>query len=115
MKEYLHTGCQRGSLNMWTVGLKHQKIPMCGDRRNVRIGGIGRMLMIELDIIDPKLDVNFQMKYQLIEPFRLFLIGLCFITDPLLLSRNLHNISNGVKINDGSLGKTCTQSEFILF
>lgn len=73
-KEYLHTGCKRGSLNLWTVGLKHEKIQICGDRHNVRIGGIGRILMIELNIIDPKLDVNFRMKYQLIQPFRLFSI-----------------------------------------
>ena len=72
MKEYLHTGCQRGSLNLWTVGFKHEKIQICGERWNVRIGGIGQILMIELNIADPKLDVNFRMKYQLIQPFRLF-------------------------------------------
>jgi len=69
-KEYLHTGCHRGSVNLWTVGLKHEKIEICGDRRNVRVGGIGKILMIELHINDPKLDVKFRMKYQLIELLR---------------------------------------------
>ncbi|CAF1119745.1 unnamed protein product [Rotaria sordida] len=67
IKEYLHIGCHRGSINLWTVGLKHEKIELCGDRHHVRIGGIGQMLMIELRIIDPKLDVYFLMKYQLIQ------------------------------------------------
>ncbi|CAF1198807.1 unnamed protein product [Rotaria sp. Silwood1] len=67
IKEYLHTGCHRGSINLWTVGLKHEKIEICGDRRHVRIGGIGQMLMIELRIIDPTLDVYFLMKYHLIQ------------------------------------------------
>ncbi|CAF1421392.1 unnamed protein product [Adineta steineri] len=66
-KEYLHTGCHRGSISLWTVGLQHEKIEICGDQRNIHIGGIGQILMIELRIIDSTLDVNFRMKYQLIE------------------------------------------------
>jgi len=80
MKEYLHTGCHRGSVNLWTVGLKHEKIEICGDRRNVRVGGIGQMLMIELRITDPKLDVKFRMKYQLIELLRTLLSLVCFFS-----------------------------------
>jgi hypothetical protein len=72
MKEYLHTGCNRGVVNLWTAGLKHEKIQICGDQRNVRVGGTGRILIIELRITDPKLDVNFLMKYQLIQIFRMF-------------------------------------------
>ncbi|CAF2501338.1 unnamed protein product [Rotaria sp. Silwood2] len=67
IKEYLHRGCHRGSINLWTIGLKHEKIEICGDRHHVRIGGIGQMLMIELRIIDPKLDVYFLMKYYVIQ------------------------------------------------
>ncbi|CAF1476061.1 unnamed protein product, partial [Adineta steineri] len=59
-KEYLHTGCHRGSISLWTVGLQHEKIEICGDQRNIHIGGIGQILMIELRIIDSTLDVNFQ-------------------------------------------------------
>jgi len=67
IKEYLHTGCRRASISLWTAGLKHEKLELCGDRRHVRIEGIGRILIIELKISDPKLNVNFLMKYQLIE------------------------------------------------
>ena len=115
MKEYLHVGCQRGSLNLWTVGLKHEKIQICGDRRNARIGGIGRMLMIELHITDPKLDVNFHMKYQLVEPFRLLLIIFDFMGDIFVLCRNLHYPSSCIKTIDHSVGKTCTKSKFVIF
>ncbi|CAF0807195.1 unnamed protein product [Adineta ricciae] len=65
MKEYFHTGCHRGSVNLWTIGLQHEKLEICGDRQNLRIGGIGRMLMIALHILDPSLEVDFQMKYYL--------------------------------------------------
>jgi hypothetical protein len=37
------------------------------------VGGIGQILMIELRITDPKLDVKFRMKYQLIELLRTLL------------------------------------------
>jgi hypothetical protein len=74
MKEYLHTGCRRGSVNLWTVGLKHEQIEICGDRRNVRVGGIGQILMVELRIIDSRLDVNFMMKYQLIQMKRILFL-----------------------------------------
>ena len=70
-REYFHRGCYRGSISLWTVGLKHEKIELCGNRYKVRVGGIGQMLMIELRIIDPKLDVKFYMKYQLIEVLRM--------------------------------------------
>ena len=70
MKEYMHIGCHRGSVSLWTVGLKHEKIELCGDRRNLRVGGIGQLLMIELRVIDPRLDVNFLMKYQLLQTAR---------------------------------------------
>jgi hypothetical protein len=74
MKEYLHTGCRRGSVNLWTVGLQHEKLEICGNRYNIRVGGIGQMLMIELRLTDPKLDVNFLMKYQLIQIPRMLLL-----------------------------------------
>lgn len=73
MKEYLHTGCRRGSINLWTVGLQHEKLELCGDRHNLRVGGIGQMLMIELRLTDTALDVNFLMKYQLIQISRTLL------------------------------------------
>ena len=55
------------------MGLKHEKLEICGYRRNVRVGGIGQMLMIELRIIDPKLDVYFLMKYHMIQILRISL------------------------------------------
>lgn len=115
MKEYLHVGCQRGSLNLWTIGFKHEKIQICGDRQNVRIGGIGRMLMIELYITDPKLDVNFRMQYQLVEPFRLFLIVFDLVKDTFVLSRNVYYTSSCTKTNYHSVGKTCSKSKFVIF
>jgi hypothetical protein len=66
IKEYLHAGCRRGSLNLWTIGLQHQKLQVCGHRYHVHVGGIGQVLMIELRISDPWLDVNFLMKYRLV-------------------------------------------------
>ncbi len=65
-------------MNLWTAGLKHEKIEICGNRWNVRVGGVGRILIIELRITDPKLDVNFLMKYQLIQTFRVFSTFLLF-------------------------------------
>ncbi|CAF3846925.1 unnamed protein product [Rotaria magnacalcarata] len=66
-QEYIHTGCRRGSIGLWTVGLKHEKLEICGDRHSVRVGGIGQMLMIELRIVDPKLEASFRMNYQLFD------------------------------------------------
>lgn len=66
IEEYLKANCQRGSLNLWTPGLENEKIEICGDRRNIRVGGVGRTLMVELRINDPKLDVNFLMHYRLV-------------------------------------------------
>jgi len=67
IEEYLKIGCHRGSVNLWTPGLENEKIEVCGDRRNVRLGGVGRTLMIELRINDLKLDVNFFMHYRLVQ------------------------------------------------
>ena len=64
-KEFLHSGCRRGSINLWTAGLKHEEMQICGNRQHTRVGGIGQILMIELRVIDPRLDVNFLMRYQL--------------------------------------------------
>ena len=64
--EYLQSGCRRGSVNLWTPGLEHEKSEICGDRRHLRIGGVGQTLMIELRINDAELPANFVMHYQLI-------------------------------------------------
>ncbi len=66
VEEYLKTGCRRGSVSLWTPGLENEKIEVCGDRRNVRVGGVGRTLMVELRINDLKLDANFLMHYRLV-------------------------------------------------
>jgi hypothetical protein len=80
VKEYLHKGCYRGSVSLWTVGFKYEKIEICGDRRNLRIGGIGQILMIEVRITDPRLDVNFRMKYRLIPISRVLVPSFFLLT-----------------------------------
>ena len=67
VEEYLKQGCRRGAVSLWTPGLEQEKIHICGDRRHVRIGGVGQTLMVELRIDDPQLDVDFLMHYQLIQ------------------------------------------------
>ncbi len=67
IEEYLKTGCRRGYVSLWTPGLENEKIEICGDRHNVRVGGVGRTLMVELRIDDLKLDVNFLMHYKLVQ------------------------------------------------
>jgi hypothetical protein len=57
--------------------LEHEKIELCGDRRNVRVGGVGQTLMVELRINDVKLDVSFLMHYQLIQIERQFFFSIC--------------------------------------
>ncbi len=81
IEEYLKIGCRRGSVNLWTPGLENEKIEVCGDRRNIRVGGVGRTLMIELHINDPKLDANFFMHYNLVQIERelFFLLLFTFI------------------------------------
>jgi hypothetical protein len=78
IEEYLKIGCRRGSINLWTPGLENEKIEVCGDRRNVRLGGVGRTLMIELHINDLKLDVNFFMHYRLVQIEREWVFLLVF-------------------------------------
>lgn len=65
-KEYLHTGCRRGAVSLWTVGLQHEKLEICGDQRSLHVDGIGRLLMIDLRLWDLSLDVHFLMKYYLV-------------------------------------------------
>lgn len=65
LKEYLHNGCRRASLNLWTAGRKHEQIQICYDRKNFLVVGLGQVVIIELRINDPKLSVNFLMKYRL--------------------------------------------------
>ena len=67
IEEYLKQGCRRGVVSLWTPGIEKEKIDICGDRRNMRIGGVGQTLMVELRIVDPQLDVDFVMHYQLIQ------------------------------------------------
>ncbi|CAF0846997.1 unnamed protein product [Rotaria sordida] len=67
VEEYLKTGCRRGSVNLWTPGLRHEKVELCGDRRKVRVAGVGQTLMIEFRLNDYYLDANFFMHYQLIQ------------------------------------------------
>jgi hypothetical protein len=76
VEEYLKTGCRRGFVSLWTPGLEREKMEICGDRRHIRIGGVGQTLMIELRINDLKLDANFLMHYQLIQIEREFFIYL---------------------------------------
>ena len=80
----MHTACRRGSVTLWTIGLKHEAMELCGDRHQVRLGGIGRMLMVQLNTIDPKLDVDFLMKYYLLPIQRSFFFRLfhVFFSDP---------------------------------
>lgn len=70
--EFVKNGCHRGAVNLWTPGLENEKIQICGDRKNIRIGGVGQTLMVELKIIDQQLDVDFRMQYRLIPLERLF-------------------------------------------
>ena len=63
----MHQGCRRGSVNLWTAGLKQDKAEICGNRHHLRIAGIGRILMIELLVSDPKLEANFVLRYQLVQ------------------------------------------------
>lgn len=65
--EYLHQGCRRGSITLWTPGLEHEKIEICGDRKYMRIGGVGQTLMIDLKLQDVQLNVQFLMRYQLVQ------------------------------------------------
>ncbi|CAF0911139.1 unnamed protein product [Didymodactylos carnosus] len=67
IKELIHNGCARGVIELWTPGLEYEKVKICGERKNVRIGGVGQTLLIELKISDPQLDVNFLMHYKLVE------------------------------------------------
>ncbi|CAF3624692.1 unnamed protein product [Rotaria sp. Silwood1] len=67
IEEYLKAGCRRGSVNLWTPGLENEKVEVCGDRRKVRVAGVGHTLMIELRLNDQYLDANFFMHYQLIQ------------------------------------------------
>ncbi|UJR31118.1 hypothetical protein I4U23_018626 [Adineta vaga] len=67
IEEYLTARCQRASINLWTPGLEHEKVQLCGDRRHIRVGGVGQTLMVQLQINDRKLDVSFHMHYQLIQ------------------------------------------------
>jgi hypothetical protein len=50
--EYVQFGCRRGSVRLWTPGLNEEKVEICGDRQRIRIGGVGRTLMIELHLAD---------------------------------------------------------------
>lgn len=75
VEEYLAGGCRRAAINLWTPGLENEKVQLCGERRNVRIGGVGQTLMVELRVNDRTVDVGFAMQYQLIAierkpPFR---------------------------------------------
>jgi hypothetical protein len=67
IEEYLKDGCRRGAVSLWTPGLEKEKIDVCGDRRQMRIGGVGQTLMVELRIVDRQLDFDFVMHYQLIQ------------------------------------------------
>ncbi|CAF3545157.1 unnamed protein product [Adineta steineri] len=51
IEEYLTGGCRRASVNLWTPGLENEKVELCGDRRHVRIGGVGQTLMVELQAL----------------------------------------------------------------
>jgi hypothetical protein len=87
MKEYLHTGCHRGSVNLWTVGLKHEKI---------------------------EIDVKFRMKYQLIQSLRM-LLSFFFSSEIYFLFRNPNYTSNCIKIIHFTIRKICQYSKFIIF
>ena len=59
-------------MNLWTPGLENEKIQICGERKNIRVGGVGQTLMIELKLNDQQLNVDFLMHYRLIPLERLF-------------------------------------------
>jgi len=77
--EHLKFGCRRGSVSLWAPGLEHEKVEICGDRRNIRIGGVGRTLIVELRLNDIQLEVDFIMHYQLIQIERLLLVFCLFV------------------------------------
>lgn len=67
LDEYLRDGCRRGAVKFWTPGVDEEKISLCGDRRNLRLNGVGQNLFIELLVIDPLIDFRFRMRYRFIE------------------------------------------------